>query len=231
MRRDRQAALALRLSGKSYGEIRQALGVPKSTLSGWFSDIVLSERLRERIERRGQKQAIAILLQHNKNQTTLAVARAARTRQEAAGAIRNPSPRELLLLGVVLYWAEGYKRPLRRNGRTLTHHVVSLTNSDPYLVKAFLRFLRESCGVPNGKIKASLRIFEHQNENTLLRYWQKETGIPPHNFKKSYVGISKSSAGKRPFNQLPFGVIQIVVADTALFHRIIGYIEGIKRFV
>ena len=161
----------------------------------------------------------------------LAIARAARIRQDAANVIQDLTPRELLILGAVLYWAEGYKRLLRRNGRTLTYHAVSLTNSDPYLVKAILRFLREFCGVANERIKASLRIFEHQNENTLLRYWQKETGIPSQNFKKSYVGISKSSSGKRPFNQLPFGVIQIVVADTALFHRILGYIEGIKSFV
>ena len=51
------------------------------------------------------------------------------------------------------------------------------------------------------------------------------------NFHKTYYGVSKSSLGKRPFNQLPHGVIQIVVADTILFHRIMGYIEGIKEIM
>lgn len=231
MRNDRQKAFKLRLGGKSYREIGEVLGVPKSTLSGWFSNLVLSEHIRNKVESRGRKKAIEALIKRNKNQTHLAIARMREIRQNAMQSIKGISPDELMILGSSLYWAEGYKRPIVRNGREVTHHVVSLTNSDPYLVKIFLKFLSEFCEVPETKIKASIRIFQHQNEYELLRYWQKETKILPDNFRKTYYGVSKSSMGKRPFNRLPYGTIQVTVANTRLFHRIMGYIEGIKNLV
>lgn len=231
MRKDKETAFKLRLAGKSYTEIYRALGVAKSTLSSWFSDLVLSDDLRKAIEQRGRKKSIEGLMKRNKNQTTLAIARANAMRQEGAREMRAFSQSDLFLFGVALYWAEGYKRAIVRNGRELTCHAVSLTNSDPWLIKAFLRFLRECCDVPEEKLKAGVRIFQHQNEKELLRYWQKETKILPRNFGKVYYGVSKSSMGHRPFNRLPYGVIQITVADTRLFHRIMGHIEGIKHFV
>lgn len=231
MRTDKEKALKLRLGGKSYTEIRKTLGVPKSTLSGWFSGLVLSEKSRTAIMQKARKKSTEALILRNIKQTTLAIIRAAGIRKEAAGKIRNIPKDELLFLGIALYWAEGYKRPIVFKGREVTHHPVSLTNSDPHLIKAFLKFLREYCEVPNYRIKASIRIFEHHNEQTLLAYWQKVTDIPSANFKKTYYGISKSSMGKRPFNKLPHGTIQIVVADTNLFHKIMGYIEGIKKLV
>lgn len=231
MRTDHQQALKMRLGGKSYTEISRFLKIPKSTLSGWFSNLAISKESRDAIERRGRKKAIEGLIRRNKNQTTLARRRATETREAAAKEVKKLSENDIFVLGVSLYWAEGYKRAVVRNGREITSHPVSLTNSDPSLVKGFLRFLREYCKVPNKKIKAGLRIFKHQNEQELLRFWQHTTGIIKENFNKTYLGISKSSQGIRPYNRLPYGVIQIVVADTALFHRIIGYIEGIKALV
>ena len=36
--------------------------------------------------------------------------------------------------------------------------------------------------------------------------------------------------GKRPFNRLPFGVIQVRISNTNLFHKIMGWIEGVRSF-
>src|SRR3989344_5503567 len=43
-RREHQKAIELRKTGKSYSEIRQVLGVSKSTLSVWLEDYPLSKR-------------------------------------------------------------------------------------------------------------------------------------------------------------------------------------------
>ncbi len=231
MRKDKETALKLRLSGKSYLEINRALGIPKSTLSGWLSNLVISQEAQNKILDRARKKSLAGLLKRNINQTAEAIRRALQIRHQAAQEISNLSKKDLLILGAALYWAEGYKRPINRNGKERTFHPVSLTNSDPKLVKGFIKFLREYCQVPINKIKANIRIYQHLNENELKRFWQKITGIPEKNFHKTYYGISKSSLGVRPYNRLPYGVIQIVVADTRLFHRIMGYIEGIKKLL
>lgn len=229
MRRDRQKALKLRLEGKSYTEIKNILGIPKSTLSGWFTGLELSPKAKARIQKRVYSGTLKGLIKRNKNQTHLAVQRMRTIRKEAEAEINKLTVEDLKLIGSSLYWAEGYKRPIVRNGRELTHHSVALTNSDPKLVMIFLKFLREVCGVPNDKITADIRIYEHMNEKALFNFWQKTTNIPTKNFGKIYYGISKSSLGKRPFNRLPYGTISIRVNNTNLFHKIMGWINGLSN--
>jgi hypothetical protein len=231
MRKEKEKALKLRLSGKSYSEIKLELGVPKSTLSGWLSRLVLNPRLKKEIESRTHKNSLAGLIKRNKNQTKLAKERATETQKKAGEEIARLSKENLLFIGTALYWAEGYKRPMMRYGRILTSHQVSLTNSDPFLVKCFLKFLREHCEIPLYRIKLGLRIFPHQNESAIKNFWHQQTGIPFENFQKTMRIISRSSLGKKPFNRLENGVAQIIVADTKLYHRIMGYIEKMKHLV
>jgi len=231
MRTDKEQAIKLRLKGRSYLEIKQALGIPKSTLAGWLGNIILSPDKKKKIATRSYAKSMEGLLKRNRNQTLLAKKRMVDLRNQGASEIEKLTRRDLLILGSSLYWAEGYKRPNIRNGKEVTYHAVSMTNSDPLLAKAFTKFLIEFCNVPLEKIKASLRLFSHLNESESKNFWSKTIGIPLANFQKTYYGISKSSLGKRPYNRLPYGVIQIVVADTRMFHRIMGHIEGIKKLV
>lgn len=228
MRKDKNQALKLRLSGKSYNEITKILSVPKSTLSEWFTGLELSTKAQDRIKQRVSSGSLAGLIKRNKRQTHLAEQRAQNTRSAARKEIGNLSSRDLFILGVALYWAEGYKRPIIKNGKARTYHSVALTNSDPYLVNVYLRFLREICEVPESKIIAAVRIYQHHNEQHLLNFWSKTTLIAQSRFKKTYYGVSKSSQGKRPFNILPYGTIQISVYDSSLYHRIMGWIGGLK---
>ncbi|MBM3206411.1 MAG: hypothetical protein FJZ43_02210 [Candidatus Staskawiczbacteria bacterium] len=227
MRDDKQKALKLRLQGKSYTEINSILGVPKSTLSDWFATLEISAEVQQKISKRTQKNALESLLKRNKLQTYYAEQRARDIRERAKREVSKLSKNELFLVGVSLYWAEGYKRPVVIKGKIKTRHAVSLTNSDPYLVKMFLRFLREICKVPEEKITAGIRIYEHQNANYLLDFWSKTTVITPSKFNKFYYGLSKSSLGKKPFNILPYGTIQIRVNSTELYHKIMGWIDGL----
>lgn len=229
MRSDKQRALALRLRGHSYTEIQKKLGVPKGTLSAWFSELVLSDKARERISHRVRDGVLRGLVARNVRQTSLAQARARMIHKEAKKELGDINKKELLLIGTALYWAEGYKRLHVINGKERTSHDVRLSNSDPFLVKMFLRFLREVCNVPEEKIIASLHLYEHINEQEARRYWRGVTGLSEKSFRKTYYGISKSSLHRRPFNRLPYGTIQISVNNTALFHRILGWIDGLTN--
>ena len=223
-------ALKLRLQGYSYGEIRTKLGIPKSTLSTWFSELKLPEEIWNKIFNKGRKKSIECLIKRNKRQTPLAIKRALIIQKQAQQEIDHLSKHDLLILGISLYWTEGYKRPMVRNGKTKTFHSVSFTNSDPYLIQLFLRFIREICKVPEEKIRVSIRAYKHQNLKEIQSFWIKVTHIKKENFGKIYLGISKSSLGKRPFNRLQFGTIQIRIGSTALYNKIMGWIEGIKKF-
>lgn len=177
MRKNKEEAIKLRLSGKSYSQISDILGVAKSTLSAWLSEIIISDTKLQNIYKRGRYKAIEALVIRNKRQTYIAQKRASKTRKDASSIINKISVRELLFLGASLYWAEGYKKPIMNNGKAVTHHAVSLTNADPWLIKLFLKFLTKYCKVPLDRIKGNLRVFDHQNKSNLLNFWHKETNL------------------------------------------------------
>jgi transcriptional regulator with XRE-family HTH domain len=229
MRNDKQQAIVLRRRGFSYNEIVEKLGIPKSTLSSWFHGMVLSSAAQGRIAGRVHASTIRSIVKRNKRQTHIARKRAKENQSRAAREIKNISSKQLLLVGAALYWAEGYKRLRMRNGREITSHPVVMTNSDPRLILIYLRFLREICKIPNERIKASVRLYEHMNEKKILAFWGRITSLPEEHFHKTYYGVSKSSKSKRPFNRLPHGTVAIQVNDTNLFHTIMGWIEGLAK--
>lgn len=217
------------MAGRSYNEITRLLKVPKSTLSAWFSNLELSKEATKRLKERVHAASLRGLLARNKNQTALAQARSKAMRTEGFGLIKNLDKRDLLVIGAALYWAEGYKKPVVFKGKLRTSHTVSLTNSDPELICIFLRFLREVCDVQEEKIKIWIRYFEYQDQAYLLDFWQKKCNIPYSNFLKSLQTASISSKRKKPFNSLPFGVAQVSVNNTNLYHKIMGLISGIAN--
>lgn len=229
MRKDRDKALGLRLEGKSYNEISAVLKVPKSTLSGWFGGLVLSSKAQERISKRVAESTLRGLIKRNKNQTHLAIQRMRTGRQEGCEEIGKISTEQLRLIGATLYWAEGYKRLKEVGGKTRTHHPVAISNADPILAKVFIRFLREICQVPDKEIRIEVRLYKHMNKEEIIKFWMCTLQLNMENFKNVYFGVSISSQGKRPFNRLPYGTIQIRVNNTVLFHKIMGWIEGIQK--
>lgn len=223
----RDTASKLRKKGYSYTEINQKLGVAKSTLSGWFSDMPLNAGAQERLKGRTRIGTEA-LIRRNKAQTHLARKRAKETQYTAKKKVAPLSKYELLLVGAALYWAEGGKRAMK-NGKETTLHAVSFSNTDPDMIRLYLRFVREVLEVSNDKIKIGVRIFEHSNPENIIRYWSKITGVPSTQFERPNSSISRSSLGKKPYNRLPYGTIRVKVNSTQKFNEVIGYIEGLKR--
>lgn len=225
----RNKAFKLRRSGRSYSEINELLGVPKSTLSGWFSNLTLSLKASKRLATR-KRAGTAVLIQRNVAQTQKAKERARNTRRGAAKELESISVTKdiLLIVGVCLYWGEGYKRAKHKNGRELVNHPIQLTNSDPALARAFVRFLNEVMGVPLESIKMSLRLYDNIDEKAALKYWLKSTGLPPDCYRSTTRLVSISSRRKKPFNSLPFGTVELRMNDTERFHHLMGWLEGLK---
>ncbi len=225
----REKVTKLRLDGQSYNEISKETSISKSTLYGWLHDVVLSEKAIARLKSRVAQGTLNGLVKRNKMQTVLAKERAEKVKKEAGARIGKITKSDLLLIGAVLYWAEGYKRLKMVRGREVTAHAVSLTNSDPEIVGAFILFLKQILEIPPERIFIAMRLFEHLEEEKAISYWMKVTGLSRLQFTKPTYPVSLSSRGKRPFNRLPYGTVQVIVSDTQIFYRIIGFIEGIKE--
>ena len=115
--------------------------------------------------------------------------------------------RELLIAGVMLYYGEGAK-----SGNT-----VDFANGDPRLLKVFLKFLREVCGVNVEKLRFYLYCFSDQNSQKLIRFWCSQLGVEPRQFTKPYVR-STLNKGKRT---LANGVLHIRYSDKRLLEKIL----------
>lgn len=125
----RRLARELRQSeGRSIKEIAKELGVSRSSVSRWVRDIELND------------QQLAALLERNPAYNRqlngwLVVAsrrRAARVRAQQRGRALARRREPLHVAGCMLYWAEGSKM---RNS-------LQFSNSDPEMVRFFVRFLR-----------------------------------------------------------------------------------------
>ena len=120
-----QEAARLRGDGIGKADIARRLGVSFSTVCRWFREDGVLVPVAYRGATRAQQEAVAERW----------------TRQQVAqdahcDAVDGLSPRELRLIGVTLYWAEGAKsKPWNRS------HRVMFVNSDPGVISVFLAWL------------------------------------------------------------------------------------------
>lgn len=225
MRKDKNQAIKLRLKGKSYGQISRILNVPKSTLSYWLKDLKLNKEAQLLIKKRVANTSIKALIMRNKKQTFLAEERAKRIRGKAKKEVKKFLNNKLFLIGVSLYWAEGYKKGAFGS----KWKGVDFANSDPEMIKVAIKFFRKICKVDEEKIK--IQIIAHQNVNIkkAIEYWSKITKIPKDQFNKTFQRIKNDkSKSYRKNKTLTYGTVHIRINDVKLFFRIIGWIEGLK---
>lgn len=226
MKIKKQKALALRLQGKSYKEIMRMLNISsKGTLSYWLSHVQLSSEAKKRLQRNIDKAIGGGLMRFNEKRTK-------RIRQENKIAIEKSmesvpylSPTTLTLIGASLYWGEGYKRqPSFRTPQ------ISFGNTDPNMIKIFMRFVREVLKIPEHKISVKVQIHPHMHINRPIRFWSRVVNIPENKIKISRQ-TSRASKGVRPSTIQPYGTAEIRISSRKDFFRIMGWIKGISRQV
>jgi hypothetical protein len=168
----RDQARELRTQGLSYNEIVAELGVAKSSVSLWVRDIPCPKRFAYvHSERR-----LEGLRKFNEARS----ARHAAETKTAAAEIGGLTDREVLIAGAIAYWCEGGKsKPYRRGSDR-----VLFTNSDPGLVRFFLRFL-DVTGVQRTDLTFRIQIHENADVEAAQRFWEEVTGAPRDQFGKT----------------------------------------------
>ncbi len=207
----KKQVVKLRKLGKSYSEINKIVPVSKSSLSLWLRDISLSKKHRERLRKRKTDAARIYASAALRNKRIIASKNTIiNAWDESKKLMTNP----LFILGTSLYWAEGGK----------TQEFISLSNSDEYIIKSALKWLRDFCNIPKTKIKAQLHIHSLHSRIDAEKYWSKLTDIPLTNFNKTYI---KKTSLKHRKNILYNGTLIIRVHNSGLFRKFIGWKLGI----
>jgi hypothetical protein len=222
----KQKAIQLRTQGKSYLEIQKEIHVAKSTLSFWLKDLILSNEVKEKISRRGKQISIQALIKRNKKQTLIARQKASDIRSRFSKEILKIEKSELFLLGLGLYLGEGYKRGAEGS----KWKCVDIANSDPDIIQIMMRFFRECCDVKETDFRLYLSLHDQEKETFVRDFWIQKTGLNKANFIKTSFVISSSSK-KKVSKKLEYGTLHIRIYNTDLFHKIIGWIDGIRKVV
>ena len=174
-------AVALRRSGNSLRGVERVLGIPRSTLSGWFRDVKLSKKFQKQLYKNwlnalteARKKAV---LWHNKQKENR-LKQAELKARESLKKIRNT--KQILELALAfLYLGEGNKKS----------PTTSIGSSDPLILKFFIKSITTLYKVDIEKIKCFLHLRADQSPSVLSKYWSRELGIPLKNFGKTSIDI------------------------------------------
>ena len=221
--KEKEKAIKLRKRGLSYSEILKKISVAKSTLSLWLRSVGLARKQKQRLTEK--RLAAALRGSIKKREQRIATTNEIKTK--ARNEIGKLSNRELWLTGVALYWAEGTKQK--------EHNVsqkVKFSNTDPIMIKVFLRWLQNICGIPKSEI--SFRISLHETAINKLdkvqKYWAKITGLPINNFQKIDWKKHRINTKRKNTGEKYFGLLNVYIRNsTNLNRKIQGWIEGIYK--
>ncbi|MEV6330674.1 hypothetical protein [Streptomyces sp. NPDC051909] len=212
----RARARELRLEGRTYDQIQVELGCSKSSISLWVRDLPKPARKRTReeasaIARRGWEATLRIREEERQ-----------RTKQAAAQAVGALSDRELFLVGVALYWAEGTKdKSYERRER------VTFVNSDPGMIRTFLAWL-DLIGVDRARHTYHLMIHESADVAAAEHYWADVTGADPARFGKTSLKRHNPKTARKNVADDYQGCLAVRVRGSAdLYRRIEGAWCGI----
>jgi transposase len=175
----RRRALELRDQGWSVNDLAAKLGVAKSTAYAWVKHIPLdadSDRAR-------QKQEHAALMNAGRwdEQRQERDRRRAEIHTAAAAYVGELTDRDIVILGAATYWCEGAKsKPWRRLDR------LAFINSDPGLLRLFLRFLAVSGRGPES-LKYRVPIPETADAEAAGDWWARELSVPRELFQRPTI--------------------------------------------
>jgi len=220
--KEKVRALELRRQGKSIKDIADELGVSKGSVSLWCQDIFLTKKQAALLKKKQIDAGDAgriIGAQMNKEKRLSAI----RTHTiEGKKKIGSLSKRDLLMLGVGLYWGEGVKS---RNG------TASLVNSDPAVLLVGKQWFEKCLCVKNTEFNPYVYISEtHKGrEEDILIYWSNYLDIPKCQFHKVIFLKNRPKKIYENHNSY-YGVVSLRIRKgTDLKYQILGLIGGCTK--
>lgn len=220
--REKEKAQALRSAGESINRIAELLKMKKSTVSFWCRDIALTSAQMHSLKFKQLERARVGSLKAAEIKRAQRLNRVADEKTRGAADLGAMSRRDLFILGIGLYWGEGYKSS---NGE------FGFTNSNPDIIKTFIAWVKANYGIqPEDFIlRVSINATYRAKSSESIRYWSKVAGLPTKQFTKtSFIKtVLKKQYGN---NRKYFGTLRIKVRRaTNLQRRVLGTLECLVK--
>jgi hypothetical protein len=219
--REKEKAILLRKQGKTYSEILSIIPVAKSTLSIWLQSVNLSKQQKQRITQKKLDSA----RRGGEVKRKQRIEKQNKILSESNEEISSISEKELFIIGVILYWAEGSKEKEYQPGS-----LFQFSNMDPRIIQIMLVWLFKVCKI--NKNMLIFNIFLHQSHKYRLEeirgYWSKITGFPKESFNTVYWKKNKLKTNRKNTQEKYYGVLKIKVRESSsLVRKVAGWSEGI----
>jgi transcriptional regulator with XRE-family HTH domain len=211
----RSKARDLRVQGLDYEEIAAELGVSKSSVSLWVRDLPRPPGLSYEECR---KRAAEGIRRYWEAERPAREAEREAARAAAAAQIGQLSDRELLIAGAIAYWCEGAKnKPYRRSDR------VTFMNSDPSLIRFFLRFL-SAAGIASDQLIFRVYIHEDADADAAQQFWLAITQAHPAQFRGPTLKRHNPTTARKNKGDNYHGCLRVEVrCSTGLYRQIEGW--------
>ena len=134
----------------------------------------------------------------------------------ASFSLKSERDKELEIIGVMLYWAEGYKRE--------TASGVDFTNSDPDMVLLFLKFMQSRYVLDENRLHFSLYYYSDQDLSEVIKFWCKKLKVSKSQFKNHYMKKDPQTNKRK----MAYGVLHIRYNDKKMLRDILNLIESYK---
>ena len=218
----RDHARRLRASGKSLNEIAKRLSQSKSTISYWCRNIELTEPQLLVLSLKQLNAGRIGRLHAAKQKHDQRIIATETQRRQGHYDIGTLSQRDIFILGLALYWGEGYKHGNEECG---------ITNTDPSIILGFIIWVNAVYGVQKDDLilRVSVNGTHKDRVTSIEKYWSQQTGIPRSQFTR--VSLVKTPRKKMYSDSKSyFGTLRVKVRKaTALRRRILGSIEEAGR--
>jgi len=175
----REQAINLRIKENlSYTQIRKRLGVPKSTLSYWLRGFPLSEERILELRRQGWKKAevkierFCAAMRKKKELKEREIFNKYKKRFDKL------SKDTFFVAGLMLYLGEGDKKNYNR---------ISLANTDPEIIKFFIKWMVDFFDIIREKITVQLHLYENMDIEKEKEFWKNELGFQENQFYRPSI--------------------------------------------
>ena len=217
MRHDKEKIFSLRRTGKSYNEIKKMTGVSKSTLCDWLKNEEWSMHIKSNnINQHIKISTERLRKMHDANRIILEK-RYKKAEEEAEKEFKQYRNDTLFTAGIMLYIGEGDK---------LNKCNIRIANTDFYVHKIFIKFLKRFLGAKIENIKFSILLYPDLDIEDCRKKWSEELNIPLSNFHKPVI-----IKGKLKNRRLRFGVGSIIMSSTYSKKKLARWIRLSEEFL
>lgn len=212
----RAEVIKLRLQGYTFGQIKRELGVAKSTLSGWLRNLPLNERQLELLAENRERAKDLAVERYIETRRRQKLARLKLVFNKQCDELLPLSEKELFLCGLFLYWGEGEKR----------HGIISISNTDPRVIKFALYWMTNSLKILREKIRINLHLYKDMSIDEATNFWSNILDIPKVQFNKPY--IKKTNREGLTYKSFGHGTCKLYAGSVLLSEKIAMSIKAIS---